>query len=359
MTHFTKDFTSIGGALWLGFWLAAAASGATSFSNSLTGFTGNSTMAGTQAALSAAGFNFFSTAGLAEDFTSDPTVVFDSGGAKFGNLFAGDGGRNYIRTNDSDYVTTDFVAEVSVAVDTLETDQVFFGMGSGDTALFGVPDWSTQFSSTFVTPEPGFMKTWSSSNDVNVWNDNDPRPELAGAGTHRLRMSFDSAARTMTYSIDVNYAGGAFTADYTAPPLSLVHINCPADCGGGTDADFFGEDGWPTEPSRIYFGGDDDAVFRDFSVMIEAPPGVPGDYNNNGTVDAADYVLWRDGGPLANEGASTGTVDPADYDFWRARFGATAGANQASAAVPEPAAIGSLLIGAVPWWIRVRRRRVD
>ena len=27
--------------------------------------------------------------------------------------------------------------------------------------------------------------------------------------------------------------------------------------------------------------------------------GVLGDYNNNGTVDAADYVLWRNGGPLA------------------------------------------------------------
>src|SRR4051794_3444149 len=29
--------------------------------------------------------------------------------------------------------------------------------------------------------------------------------------------------------------------------------------------------------------------------------GVQGDFNNNGTVDAADYVLWRNGGPLANE----------------------------------------------------------
>ena len=41
--------------------------------------------------------------------------------------------------------------------------------------------------------------------------------------------------------------------------------------------------------------------------------GLPGDYNANGTVDAADYVLWRNGGPLANEVADPGTISPADY----------------------------------------------
>ena len=28
---------------------------------------------------------------------------------------------------------------------------------------------------------------------------------------------------------------------------------------------------------------------------------VAGDYNGNGTVDAADYVSWRNGGTLVNE----------------------------------------------------------
>jgi hypothetical protein len=68
---------------------------------------------------------------------------------------------------------------------------------------------------------------------------------------------------------------------------------------------------------------------------------VAGDYNNNGVVDAADYVLWRNGGPLQNEGRSTGVNDEADYLFWRARFGATA-SNTGSIlgggeSVPEPA----------------------
>jgi hypothetical protein len=72
---------------------------------------------------------------------------------------------------------------------------------------------------------------------------------------------------------------------------------------------------------------------------------VPGDYNGNGTVDAADYVLWRDGGPLQNEVADPGTVSAADYDAWRARFGnPSAGGVGSFAAVPEPAAAVALII---------------
>jgi hypothetical protein len=77
------------------------------------------------------------------------------------------------------------------------------------------------------------------------------------------------------------------------------------------------------------------------------PMGVMGDYNNNGVVDAADYVLWRNGGPLQHEGASPGVVDAADYTFWRSRFGATSGSGAGvgvGAAVPEPGTLG-LCIG--------------
>jgi hypothetical protein len=221
-------------------------------------------------------------------------------------------------------------------------------MGSGDTALFGVPDWSTQFASTFVQPEVsggnGAFTTFRTQNDANQFVNN---PLLAyGPGTHRFRMTFDSVARTMIYAIDLSYAGGAFAADFTAPAVDLNHIDCPTGCGNPEmpiSADFFGPDGWPGEPSRLYFGGDDEVVFKDFSVTVSAPPAVLGDYNNNGTVDAADYVVWRNGGPLANESASIGVNDQADYTFWRSRFGATSGSGSglSAAGVPEP---GSLLL---------------
>jgi len=69
--------------------------------------------------------------------------------------------------------------------------------------------------------------------------------------------------------------------------------------------------------------------------------GVPGDYNEDDKVDAADYTSWRDnlGSNIAlpNEDPSTtpGVVTQEDYLFWKTQFGATAGSGF-SAAVPEP-----------------------
>jgi hypothetical protein len=89
---------------------------------------------------------------------------------------------------------------------------------------------------------------------------------------------------------------------------------------------------------------------------ITTPDGVAGDYNGNGVVDAADYVQWRNGGPLMNESASLGSVDDEDYTFWRSRFGATsAGSGSAQAAVPEP--VGGLLCLICVLGLLLARRR--
>jgi hypothetical protein len=87
---------------------------------------------------------------------------------------------------------------------------------------------------------------------------------------------------------------------------------------------------------------------------VSGPAGVMGDYNNNGVVDAADYVLWRNNGPLQNEGVTPGSVTQEDYDFWRSRFGAMSGVGAGTTAVPEPAAV-TLLLAAVAL---LARRRV-
>jgi hypothetical protein len=96
-------------------------------------------------------------------------------------------------------------------------------------------------------------------------------------------------------------------------------------------------------------------VFADEATMLATPnPNTPpvegllGDYNNNGTVDTADYVLWRNGGPLQNEGDSIGAIDQADYTFWRARFGAGAGVGAGTAAaIPEPTTCILILLGTI------------
>jgi hypothetical protein len=74
-----------------------------------------------------------------------------------------------------------------------------------------------------------------------------------------------------------------------------------------------------------------------------------GDYNHDGNVDGADYILWRKllGSSVAAgsgaDGDGDGVIGPGDYAVWRVKFG-TAAAQSAATAVPEPAATVLLFI---------------
>ncbi len=79
---------------------------------------------------------------------------------------------------------------------------------------------------------------------------------------------------------------------------------------------------------------------------------LPGDYNENGVVDTADYVVWRKG------------FAPGNYATWRANFRETSGGGLAdssgnmSAAVPEPSSLLGFMMGlamlAAKSWTRWR-----
>ena len=88
----------------------------------------------------------------------------------------------------------------------------------------------------------------------------------------------------------------------------------------------------------------------------------PGDYNADGTVDAADYVVWRkaaaSAGGLRADGNGDGFVNAADYDEWRAQFGANYGSSLSSGAtVPEPCMTSILAIAAAVSLFGRRRKR--
>jgi hypothetical protein len=93
------------------------------------------------------------------------------------------------------------------------------------------------------------------------------------------------------------------------------------------------------------------------------------DFNGNGTVDAADYVIWRGnnglmGGATLSQGDANGdgNVTSADYTLWKANFGVNAGSSAVvfgQSAVPEPSGTVLLLIvGAAMGATRIRRRAI-
>jgi PEP-CTERM motif len=146
----------------------------------------------------------------------------------------------------------------------------------------------------------------------------------AGAVPTANSLAFDSAG-------DLFIAGNAGIVS-VIPNAAPLMANNPA---GLTD---FSALRWATGTFANFSG-------MDIGLAGAAPPSVSGDYNGNGVVDMADYVLWRKGGPLLND--PTPGVQAADYDYWRSRFGATTGSGSGlgSSAVPEPASALLMLLG--------------
>jgi len=106
----------------------------------------------------------------------------------------------------------------------------------------------------------------------------------------------------------------------------------------------------PTSGLNVWQGGryglfDQNGHLNDAASVYAQFLPAPGDFNDDGIVDAADYTVWRNG---------LGTLyDEADYDLWKDNFGSGTGtgsggsAGMARYAVPEPAYLGLLAFGLV------------
>jgi hypothetical protein len=87
-----------------------------------------------------------------------------------------------------------------------------------------------------------------------------------------------------------------------------------------------------------------------FEIDVLAPAeGLDGDFNNDGGVNAADYVVWR---------KEIGT--PAEFNLWRANFGTSLGSGGAGGMgpVPEPGALAMFVFLNCAMLAIATRRRV-
>jgi hypothetical protein len=99
---------------------------------------------------------------------------------------------------------------------------------------------------------------------------------------------------------------------------------------------------WTIQDNRDY-------AFKTY-VVAEESPVLLGDYNQNGTIDAADYTVWRDlflvdDAILPND-PTPNVIDESDYEYWKDHFGESLNdPGGAAVSVPEANSGALLLIG--------------
>jgi T5SS/PEP-CTERM-associated repeat protein len=153
--------------------------------------------------------------------------------------------------------------------------------------------------------------------------------EIAGAG--QPGVAFDryvvSGFADLRGTLDVKLLDGF------VPALgdSFAFMTGQAGFSGG-----FASTNLPTLPAGLSWQLNPGGTTVFLNVVAAA---LAGDFNSNGVVDAADYVVWR---------KTNGTQ--AAYDTWRSHFGQTAGGGSgvsANATTPEPATVVTIFTAAI------------
>jgi serralysin len=143
----------------------------------------------------------------------------------------------------------------------------------------------------------------------------------------------DLPPQPRTFSI----VGGADQSKFNIAPGGALSFITPPDFEAPTDAN--------GDNTYVVIVQASDGTFSTLQAILVTVNNLAeqfvGDYNRNGVVDAADYVLWRNTlgsvvPPTSGaDGNGDGVVSSADYNVWRANFGRTFGTGSAVDAVIE------------------------
>jgi hypothetical protein len=246
-----------------------------------------------------------------------------------------DGSFNEFRIYDT-ALTADQVAANTAAgpdvvpvfeVISLEVDTV-----SGNVRITSNVETPVNLDYYTITSEAGAL-------DPAGWNSlADQNRDAIGPGQGE---SWDEADQSDEFALAELFLLGASDVS-SSSPLNLGHAFDVSEFGPGTNGDLqfrYAKQGTATLASGI--------------VNYVTPEPLVGDYNGNGTVDAADYVVWRKTldsmSTLDADGDRDGVVDQDDYNVWRSAFGnsITAGAAFRTAPVPESTSAFLLVAGGI------------
>lgn len=270
------------------------------------------------------------TSGVLVDTGGSGTSTFTGGAAQIGTPGGGNDGRDWYGTSDTNYASVSFTAEVDVVVDagTNNENSLYLGLGAGDDADSGgaAPgfDEPSLGPAVYVAVRDnaggnhilGDFDTTSTGAAIGA-NTDGPADE----GTHTLRLSYDHIAQTADFLIDLGQTG-------TFLPLSTVDTS---------------DNGFDSTNARVFIGASQGRVFDNFTISAFVAPPLDCDVNDNGVCNTTDFEIIRDN--LFTEGARTdgdlngdGTIDFADYRLFKDDPVRVVGLDALSAgtAVPEP-----------------------
>ncbi|WP_350214082.1 hypothetical protein [Botrimarina sp.] len=127
-----------------------------------------------------------------------------------------------------------------------------------------------------------------------------------------------------------------------APPELITDTFTVIDMGDPITGNYFGyrTRGGSSRPQDAYT-----IDFQSLAIEAVTGPPVPGDFNEDGLVNAADYTVWRDNlgseTALPNDNDLGTPVGQQHYDLWAGAYGGDSGA--AATAAPEPTTVGLCL----------------
>ncbi len=173
--------------------------------------------------------------------------------------------------------------------------------------------------------------------------------DRGGDPTDGFGQALSSGQVTLAGTLNVSLVGG-----YMPELGSTFQI---VSAGGGRSGIF------ATESLPALAGGLGwDVVYSANAVTLAVIPALPGDYNADGVVDAADYVVWRKNVGTTNvlpNDPDGGTIGPLQYATWRANFGPGDGGSAdlagGDSTAPEPGRAMPISLAAVGGLV-VRRR---
>ena len=205
---------------------------------------------------------------------------------------AGDNGRIFIGTSQTDFTATDFTASVDVVVSAGGGANAFFGIGVGDDDLdgsdsFGEPtEGPTAFVSINADNRDGgevrfadfnFIPDGTVDGDGNsVGNGTSGSPgaeTILGTGSHTLIIDFDAETETLTYFASIGtIATGALPGD-----AGIVQLGITSGGVFTPQVVELDDNGFDATNASIFFGGDDNTTFDNFVVVapVETTPAIP------------------------------------------------------------------------------------